>query len=62
MQAQLKETADEAETIRYQNSQLQRDLKSANDRVTRAAQKSAADLKGKEEENKLLYTRLVNIL
>jgi hypothetical protein len=58
LQIQLKETADEAETIRYQNSQLQREIKSANEKLSRETQKSAAEMKSRDEENKLLYLRL----
>ena len=58
LQAQLKETADETETLRYQNSQLDRDLNQANDRLARTGQKSSTELKAKEEECRILYTRL----
>jgi hypothetical protein len=57
LQAQLKETADETETLRYQNSQLGRDLNQANDRLARTGQKSSTELKAKEEECRILYTR-----
>uniref|UniRef100_A0A915ML88 Uncharacterized protein n=1 Tax=Meloidogyne javanica TaxID=6303 RepID=A0A915ML88_MELJA len=55
---QLREITDELETCRYNNSQLQRELKSLNERHSRAFQKSANDLKSKEDEVKLLYIRL----
>nr|CAD2138205.1 unnamed protein product [Meloidogyne enterolobii] len=55
---QLREITDELETCRYNNSQLQRELKSLNERHSRAIQKSADDLKSKEDEVKLLYIRL----
>uniref|UniRef100_A0A915MRY2 Uncharacterized protein n=1 Tax=Meloidogyne javanica TaxID=6303 RepID=A0A915MRY2_MELJA len=47
---QLREITDELETCRYNNSQLQRELKSLNERHSRAIQKSADDLKSKEDE------------
>uniref|UniRef100_A0A914NR85 Uncharacterized protein n=1 Tax=Meloidogyne incognita TaxID=6306 RepID=A0A914NR85_MELIC len=55
---QLREITDELETCRYNNSQLQRELKSLNERHSRAFQKSSNDLKSKEDEVKLLYIRL----
>uniref|UniRef100_A0A1I8BG41 HOOK N-terminal domain-containing protein n=1 Tax=Meloidogyne hapla TaxID=6305 RepID=A0A1I8BG41_MELHA len=55
---QLREITDELETSRYNNSQLQRELKSLNERHSRAFQKSANDLKSKEDEVRLLYIRL----
>ncbi|KAF7639397.1 hypothetical protein Mgra_00001067 [Meloidogyne graminicola] len=55
---QLREVTDELETSHYNNSQLQRELKSLNERNSRALQKSANDLKSKEDEVRLLYIRL----
>nr|CAD2208927.1 unnamed protein product [Meloidogyne enterolobii] len=55
---QLREITDEMETLRYTNSELLKELKSLNERHSRAVQKSAKDLKSKEEEVGLLYIRL----
>ncbi|KAL7074212.1 hypothetical protein ACQ4LE_006485, partial [Meloidogyne hapla] len=55
---QLREITDELETLRYNNSQLQKELKSLNDKHSRAFQKSSNDLKSKEDEVRLLYIRL----
>ena len=53
----MREITDELETSRYNNSQLQRELKALNERHSRAFQKSANDLKSKEDEVRLLYIR-----
>nr|CAD2131104.1 unnamed protein product [Meloidogyne enterolobii] len=55
---QLREITDEMETLRYTNSELQKELKSLKETHSRALQKSAQDLKLKEEEVGLLYIRL----
>ncbi|KAF7635354.1 hypothetical protein Mgra_00005176 [Meloidogyne graminicola] len=59
---QLREVTDELETSHYNNSQLQRELKSLNERNSRALQKSANDLKSKEDEVRLLYIRVFSCL
>ncbi|CAK5082549.1 unnamed protein product [Meloidogyne enterolobii] len=55
---QLREITDEMETLRYTNLELQKELKSLKETHSRALQKSAQDLKLKEEEVGLLYIRL----
>jgi poly-D-alanine transfer protein DltD len=54
----VKDATDDAETTRYQNSQLQRELKSAREQTSREMQKFSAEVKVKDDENRLLYTRL----
>ena len=58
MNNRLKDAVDDAETTRYQNSQLQRELKSAREQISREMQKFSAEVKANGDENRLLYTRL----
>uniref|UniRef100_A0A914LAC0 HOOK N-terminal domain-containing protein n=1 Tax=Meloidogyne incognita TaxID=6306 RepID=A0A914LAC0_MELIC len=58
---QLREITDEMETLRYTNSELQKELKSLKETHSRALQKSSQDLKLKEEEVGLLYIRFWRI-